>query len=176
MTIRMIGAFFFATIALLVCQLEDAVAKNRSDELKRPIRVLVSGITDQLIQEVRATDTDERIDFSYPSSKLSDFDMLVILVDEYQDAFDVDLLTQMGLGSETLPSNGEHPFIVVLSVEFEGDETPFPVYVIDRRQFYARDTMCHSPFLSDLILKPDWKSTINREADYKVASDCEPIS
>lgn len=155
---------------------DQSLAQDRADELDRPVRVLVSGITQQLIQEVRAIDVDEKIDFSYPSADLSDFDILLILVDEQQDAFDLDLFTKFGFSRDTLPERGEHPFMTVVSVEFEGDDTLFPVYVVDRRKFYSRDTSCHAPLLNELILRPDWSSVADRQTNYKLASDCEPIS
>lgn len=152
--------------------LAHADVGNRSKELDRPVRVLMSGISDQLLQETRKLDTENKIDFSFPSQNLSDFDLLIILVDEYPDAFEVNPFSQFGFESNVLPERGEYPSMVSVSVEFTGDDEPFPVHVIDRRFFFSRDRSCHPLLLMNFIIQLDWKSVVDNARAYTDASDC----
>ncbi|WP_171177741.1 MULTISPECIES: hypothetical protein [unclassified Ruegeria] len=172
MKLKTTGLFLIATLMFVFGMAEQSTAQDRSDDLDRPVRVLISGISGQLATEVTGGDFNQKIDFNYPSKQLSDFDLMVIFTDHFFEALDEEIVRALGFVESDFQSNDEDNFLTVLTAEFEGDETPFPILVINRRHFYARDRTCHVPLLRDLILKADWPGVLDRERDYKLASDC----
>lgn len=159
-------------IALSVNQSAHADINDRSDILGRSVRVLLSGVSSQLVQEVRQIDPEERIEFSYPSQNLSDFDLWIILVDEYEDVFDINPFPKLGVDPSILPKQGEYPPMVNVRVEFAGDDIKFPIYIIDRRFFFARDRACHAKLLRDLITQPNPKIVLDQEKGYLSDLEC----
>lgn len=116
-------------------------------------------------------DLDE-IDFSHNSDKLSEFDMLLVFVDEFEEMGALSIIEQLGLKENFTTEAGVYPFMISLSVNFKETEIPFPIIAVDRRQFYARDIACHPPFLRDIILQFDPNAVAEDEESYRTASDC----
>ncbi|WP_171209564.1 hypothetical protein [Ruegeria sp. HKCCA6948] len=154
----------------------SAESQDRFDELNRPVRVLVVGVTNQLLGEVRALDVEEKIDFSFPSNNLSDFDMFIALVDDFEEAGELKIVADLGVEKSFVANEGEAPFSIEVNVRFAERVRPFDLIAVDRRQFYARDITCHSVFLKDLILSLDFSQTIQSESHYKLTKDCAPVS
>ncbi|WP_143534882.1 hypothetical protein [Ruegeria meonggei] len=150
----------------------NSETENRSTELGRPLKVLTDGMSGVLLRQILDLGGLGEIDFTHKSDKLSDFDMLVVFVDEFEEATALGIVEQLGLGDRFAPEPGSNPFMITVSIQFAEIENRFPIIAIDRRQFYARDISCHAPFLRDIILHFDPDTIVKNETSYRAASDC----
>lgn len=169
---RPLGLFLLSLFSIgLSAQISLSGEPDLADTLERPVRVLWVGISRGLIEEARQRSSGTKIEYFHDSKALSDYDRLVVFVDEYEQLFEVELVSQIGIKRDALPSPGGLPLFIVSTVTFKDDDFPFVILTVNRRKFYARDYGCHAALLNDAILHTDWEKPFDY-ANYSSYTRC----